>query len=143
MVKDGSNNQLAITIFDPVIDSAESIVSWIEKRRRTRTKIRTRTRVRSKSWRKGEEEKMRRRKSMEGKFDTVMRRRRWRKRRRTMSVSHCPQSLAHAQSRAAKSYLSTPYLTATSLLLLLRFYSNTFFPFLSVLSLIIIDWPSL
>ena len=41
MVKDGSNNQLAITIFDPVIDSAESIVSEIE-RRRTRTKIRTR-----------------------------------------------------------------------------------------------------
>ena len=45
MVKDGSNNQLAITIFDPVIDSAESIVSEIEKRRRTRTKKRTRTRV--------------------------------------------------------------------------------------------------
>ena len=45
MVKDGSNNQLAITIFDPVIGSAESIVSEIEKRRRTRTKKRTRTRV--------------------------------------------------------------------------------------------------
>ena len=46
MVKDGSNNQLAITIFDPVIDSAESIVSWIEMRRRTRTKMRTRSRMR-------------------------------------------------------------------------------------------------
>ena len=76
MVKDGSNNQLAITIFDPVIDSAESIVSWIEKRRRTRTKIKTRTRVRSRSWRKGRRRKMWRRKRMEGKFDTVMRRRR-------------------------------------------------------------------
>ena len=48
-----------------------------------------------------------------------------------MSVSHCPQSLVHAQSRAAKSYLSTPYLTATSLLLLLHFYSSTFFYFSS------------
>ena len=57
----------------------------------------------------------------------MMRRRRWRKRRRTMSVSHCPQSLVHAQSRAAKSYLSTPYLTATSPLLLLHFYSSIFF----------------
>ena len=56
MVKDGSNNQLAITIFDPVIDSAESIVSWIERRRRTRTKIKTRSRMRRRSWRKGEEE---------------------------------------------------------------------------------------
>ena len=57
----------------------------------------------------------------------MMRRKRWRKRRRTMSVSHCPQSLVHAQSRAAKSYLSTPYLTATSPLLLLHFYSSIFF----------------
>ena len=68
MVKDGSNNQLAITIFDPVIDSAESIVSWVEKRRRTITKMRTRTRVRRRSWRKGR--RMWRRKRMEERVET-------------------------------------------------------------------------
>ena len=84
-----------------------------------------------------------RRKRMEGKFDKVMRRRKWRKRRRTMSVSHCPQSLAHAQSRAAKSYLSTPYLTATSLLLLSHFYSSVFFFIRPESDHHCIDWRSL